>query len=424
VLQHLGLAPVRVLTSRPAIKVYLSGLLFLSTSAILLTISSTAYGFFYYNYVPQINLERVIYLQYGGGGGAHPHATTALDTTALISQQAYDVDLILDMPRTPTNLQAGNFMLDLALLGSPAATTPLAQSVSALLANITTPQMSVLYHSRRPAILPYSSPIVSLSRTFLHLPWHLLGVEDLDSTRLVVPMFEMLAFPRGGKNIPTHARVELQSTTGGSSTTSGGGALQVYAARLSFQAKFQGMRYLIYKYRLTAFVLFTALFYSVSVTSMVLAWAVISTALSYSAAAGKEEGKMVKHDDTDEKVKPEPNASKVKTEEEDTEGGRGFSLSNLSDTATQFPTARNQMPLRFPGRLSSQNGEEDLGLTRPIGPEAADDEGEDDGPKGEEGAPRRFDADSGIGTSMESEHAPSGIVRRRSSRGGGFSNHR
>ncbi|KAK5260185.1 hypothetical protein LTR40_004621, partial [Exophiala xenobiotica] len=111
----LALAPVRILTSRTAIKAYLSTILFLVTSTILLTISSTTFGFFYYKYIPQINLERVLYLQYGPE--QHPYATTALDTSALISQQAYDVELVLDMPRTPTNLEAGNFMLDLSLLG-------------------------------------------------------------------------------------------------------------------------------------------------------------------------------------------------------------------------------------------------------------------------------------------------------------------
>ncbi|KIW25584.1 uncharacterized protein PV07_08750 [Cladophialophora immunda] len=46
--------------------------------------------------------------------------------------------------------------------------------------------------------------------------------------------------------------------------------------KLAFKAKFQGMRYWIYNYRVTSLVVFTALFYGVSVTSMALGWAVIS----------------------------------------------------------------------------------------------------------------------------------------------------
>lgn len=413
--------PVRTLTSRTAIKAYLSAILFLATSVLLLTISSTAYGFFYYNYIPQISLERVVYLQYGQG--AHPHATMALDASALVSQQAYDVELVLNMPRTPTNLEAGNFMLDLALLGPGPGSVHarnMPAAVSAWLANITADD--VLHHSRRPAILPYSSPILSLSHTLLHLPWHLLNFRDLDSARLVVPMFEMLAFARGAHNIPTHARLELQSST----------VLQVYDAKLAFRAKFQGVRYLVYNYRVTAFLVFTALFYSVSVTTMAVAWAAISHLLS---AAGRDEtsssswSAAIKREGREEggatPIKTEHDASsgtRVKTEEDTESSNQGLSIANISDTATQFPTRRGQPQLRYPGRAVSATAgaEEDEGaegdLTRPIGPdEAADDE--DDGDDGEEVRGRPFDGDSGIGTSMESEHGGPGLLRRRSSRG-------
>ena len=63
-------------------------------------------------------------------------------------------------------------------------------------------------------------------------------------------------------------------------------------------------------------------------------------------------------------------------------------------------------------------GEEDVDdytLTQPIGPgEAADDE--DELEEAEEFRGRSFEGDSGIGTSMESEHTASGLFRRRSSR--------
>ncbi|KIW23333.1 uncharacterized protein PV07_11541 [Cladophialophora immunda] len=413
----LSLTPMRILTSRAAVKAYLSTILFLGTSTVLLALSSTAYAFFYYNYIPQISLERVLYLQYGTD--FPPHATAELDTNALVSQQAYNVELILDMPRTPTNLQAGNFMLDLSLLGSKSVP----DAVSSWLGNITVE--NVLYHSRRPAILPYASPILSLSHTVLHLPWHLLNLRDLDRSRLVVPMFEMLVFPRGARNVPTHARLELQASS----------VLQVYDVKLAFRAKFQGMRYWIYNYRATAFVLFTALFYGVSVTSMALGWAVISHMLS----GGGEGQKRIKMEGregvpaTGTPIKTEHESSsgaatKIKTEDEaESSGphgvGGGLSLSNISDTPTQFPTGRGRPPLSYSGRPGSEaearvhvEAEEDR-LRRPMGPgEAADDEDEGDFDE-EEIRGRRVEGDSGIGTSMESEHAGLGVVRRRSSRG-------
>lgn len=51
--------------SKPAQKAYLGTFLFAATSLILFFISSIAYGLFYYNYVPQNTVERVIHLQFG-----------------------------------------------------------------------------------------------------------------------------------------------------------------------------------------------------------------------------------------------------------------------------------------------------------------------------------------------------------------------
>lgn len=396
------LAPVRILTSRAAVKAYLSTILFLATSTILITVASTAYGVFYYNYIPQINLERVIYLQYGDG--AHPYATTALDTSALVSQQAYDIELVVNMPRTPTNLEAGNFMLDLSLLGPGSSSNNRPDSVTSWLANITAE--NVLYHSRRPAILPYSSPIPSISRTILHLPWHLLNLRDLDCSRLVVPMFEKISFPRGSRHIPTHVKLELQSSS----------ILQVYDVRLAFRARFEGLRYLIYNYRIAAFLIFTAAFYLVSVATMALVWAVISALISSGEKLSPAPGTSKQED----QIKSEPEVPKIKSEEDTETSTHGLSLSNVSDTATRFPTVRGQKPLSFPGRDSAADvapgDSEEVPLTRPIGPgEVADDE--EDIADVEEMRGRPFEGDSGIGTSMESEHHVAPLVRRRSSKG-------
>lgn len=293
-------------------------------------------------------------------------------------------------------------MLDLSLLGPGINARNMPDAVSSWLANISTE--NVHYHSRRPAILPYSSPILSLSRTLLYLPWHFLNLRDLDSSHLVVPMFELLSFPRGSRNIPTHARLELQSDS----------VLQVYNVKVAFRAKFQGIRYLVYNYRIAAFVVFTATFYMVSVTSMALAWALIS--MLFSSTGRETVRKTIKQEDS---IKSEPDTTstpKVKTEEETDTSMHGLSLSNLSDTAAQFPTGRGQMPLAFPGRVASANTGPDNAaedLTRPMGPdEAADDEDEEWEIRG-----RPFEGDSGIGTSMESEHPSSSAVRRRTSRG-------
>ena len=56
---------MQVATSKPAQKAYLGTLLFAIASCILIAVSTVAYALFYYNYIPQIGVERVIHLQFG-----------------------------------------------------------------------------------------------------------------------------------------------------------------------------------------------------------------------------------------------------------------------------------------------------------------------------------------------------------------------
>ena len=60
-----ALLPLNAAISKPAQKAYLGTSLFIATSFILFGIASLAYALFYYNYVPQNNVERVIHLQFG-----------------------------------------------------------------------------------------------------------------------------------------------------------------------------------------------------------------------------------------------------------------------------------------------------------------------------------------------------------------------
>ena len=426
------LKPVNVATSRPAIKAYLSTLLFLAASLLLLAISTTAFLLFYYSYVPQIGLEQVIHLQYGDG--PHPYAVTALDTNALSSQQPYDISLALNLPRTPNNLAAGNFMLDLALLSRPSAGSAAGSALVALLPNTTT----TLAHSRRPAILPYQSPLLSVSHTLLSLPWHTLGLQDLDAETLHVTMFERLPFPRGWKNLPSAARLEIQSYE---SPT----PLQIYGAKLTFHARFQGLRYILYNYRFLSFFAFTTSFYLVALTSTSIAWLWISLLLSPTPDPKQQQQQIKQEEGEDEQSQRSNGTAKAPTGKqpkseaspEDDEDA-ALSLSNLSDTPQSFPALGRQMPLRFPvptqGSSSSKHQSPSSSQTikrepsleytleetaiqplpQPTGPSAADDEEED----GEEARGRPFD--SGIGTSMESgagTGSAGGLQRRRSGRG-------
>ena len=150
---------------------------------------------------------------------AHPLGVVALGAD-LVSRQAYDITVNLNLPRTPSNIAAGNFMLDLSLL-SVASNNPLNTNAVS----------EVLAHSLRPAILTYASPIVDTASKVSQLPWYLLGWRK-EAERLEVSMMEGVEFARGWRNVPRGLRLEIQSTQ----------PLQIYDATVKFVAKLSGLR--------------------------------------------------------------------------------------------------------------------------------------------------------------------------------------
>ena len=139
----------------------------------------------------------------------------------LVSEQAYDIKLNLHLPRTPSNLNAGNFMLDLALLSPPSSTF--------LTTNTST---DILARSQRPAILTYASPIVDTVNKVFQLPWYLLGWRK-EAEVLEVSMMEAVEFAKGWRNVPGSLRLEIRSQE----------QMQIYNATVKFVARFSGLRF-------------------------------------------------------------------------------------------------------------------------------------------------------------------------------------
>ena len=63
--QETALLPLHAAVSKPAPRAYLGTFLVALTSILLLCVSTVAYTLFYYNYVPQNSVERVVHLQFG-----------------------------------------------------------------------------------------------------------------------------------------------------------------------------------------------------------------------------------------------------------------------------------------------------------------------------------------------------------------------
>jgi seipin len=160
-----------------------------------------------------------VYFQFDAG--ANPYALIQFRKGYLVTDQPYDVDISLNLPRTPNNRAQGNFMVDVTLLSASLSSGD---------------QEMELLRERRPAILTYYSPIMEYVHRAIDLPWFVFGWRK-EQEKLVVPILEEVEFARGWRNLPSGARVELSNA----------GHLQIYSAEISFKARLRGLRYVSYR---------------------------------------------------------------------------------------------------------------------------------------------------------------------------------
>ncbi|BAE57724.1 unnamed protein product [Aspergillus oryzae RIB40] len=172
----------------------------------------------------------------------HPWGTASLGSE-LVSLQPYDINVEIELPRTPSNLAAGNFMLDLTLLSHP--------STSALTG--TNSSTYPISRSRRPAMLTYASPLVDTASKLSLMPFYVFGWSR-EAEKLVVPMMERVEFARGRRNLPESLRLEIHSKE----------EMQIYKATVEFRARFTGLRWMMYNWKITSFFIFSSLFWSIS----------------------------------------------------------------------------------------------------------------------------------------------------------------
>ncbi|KAI6879013.1 hypothetical protein KC334_g17139 [Hortaea werneckii] len=418
--KNLILLPIRPFISKTALRTYLTSILIISTSTLLFIFAITAYILFYYAYVPNLTFSRTLHLQFDAVHtnqivNRHPYGTATL-APDIITGQAYDVAIELSLPRTPDNIAAGNFMLQVDMLaaaaagkGTWAATTPegiiseYAFSLPSATPTTTDPSAPaapaaaphLLASSRRSAILPYRSwPVEGLYKlTEIH--WYLLNFRS-ETEVLHVPMFEGIAFPapntiRGGRGrkemmtLPDALRVEVQSSH----------RLQVYSARAVFRARFRGIRWFMFSHRFLAAGLFIAGFWATEMVFAGVMWVAVAASV-YPRLTGREKGEEVR--DGDARVVKREDGDEGSRDEED---GKAAVAARLSDTERTFPTLGGKKPLRYSSpriKREEEDGETEVILPADgtAAPLLADDEEEDDG------VDMESFVDSGIGTSLES----------------------
>ncbi|KAI0888184.1 putative adipose-regulatory protein-domain-containing protein [Annulohypoxylon maeteangense] len=363
----------RAATSPAAQRTYLSAALFFGASLALLCIAALAYPVFYYNYVPKKLITIPVHLQYDSG--VNPYGVTLLSSNLML-EQAYDVSVELTVPRSPTNLQRGNFMVALFAIKSvpdnPAFTFSYSKAMEDMYTHVR--EDNVVFMSRRPTLIPYMDPIVRMASRFLFLFYHILYPDQGETTTLTVPMGELVEFK---DVLPLSFLLDVQA----------GQTLQVYSATITLVARLTGIRWAMYNHRIISFAVCVTVFWVAEMLSAGLAWLLLSLFIS---------GRKPAEPDDDEDVELDENPW----------------------------TGRPPLPKAFfRGALEDSEGEEAIGVKK----EESDDEDvkvKKESPEKEtlmdQPADDEEDADdrwreSGVGTSFS--HKKGGSLRRRSSRG-------
>jgi hypothetical protein len=376
--------------------------------------------------------------------GLHPYG--AANVQGIVGRQKYDVGVEITVPRSESNLGAGNWMVGLELRGpSSIATTSRAgildwasgewevddfsygghapgrekENVSPSGSRDTErkDKPQILARSRRPAILTYRSLPTEAFYRLLRLPLYILGFGH-EAETLRISMMEGVAFEKGWRNVPSSLKLELR--------TQGEKKLEVYKVLVRIEARLEGLRWFMWKHWIVSAVVFTGLFWGTELAVVLLSWAALSVLFGGGAQRGEQEGGK------EGRLKLENTGVKKEDEEEDEEEP----LTPFSETSRTFPTLSSQRPLHYTSASSSQAGKsktkeerstprlEDIPPAASNRTEAeADDEDEDADFIVEEPVPGSAAAaayggltDSGIGTSLESgEGREGGLLTRRKS---------
>ncbi|KAH6617891.1 putative adipose-regulatory protein-domain-containing protein [Chaetomium sp. MPI-SDFR-AT-0129] len=270
---------------------------------------------------------------------------------------------------------------------------------------------SIVHTSTRPALMPYIDPLASLASRVFFLVYHVLSPHAASTTHLTIPMAEDLSFtiPRrdeGRRLLPESLLLEVQ----------GGQGIQVYDVRVTLSARLSGLRGFMYRWRITAFVLFTAAFWIGGVG--VLGGAVLLVGINL---------KEVKDYDFEEDSEAEDDDDTVRTDDDKLLGRkwRGPKRWRRSDSSPSSDTDRDEGGLGL--RLNIKKEEDTEGESTPILPSVppvetsteADDEAETEVPerrrskgksvKREESVESR---DEGVATSSSAQAGSEGARKR------------
>ncbi|AEO58997.1 hypothetical protein MYCTH_2306847 [Thermothelomyces thermophilus ATCC 42464] len=135
---------------------------------------------------------------------------------------------------------------------------------------------TIVHTTTRPALIPYVDPLASQATRILLLFYHMLSPRAAATVHLDVPMAEGLSFPSRRRRpdsaappLPESLLLEVQAGQG----------IQVYDARVTLVARLKGLRGLMYRWKVTAFVVITGAFWAGSMAMLACVFVIVGVKL-------------------------------------------------------------------------------------------------------------------------------------------------
>ncbi|OAA79345.1 SH3 domain protein [Akanthomyces lecanii RCEF 1005] len=375
---------IRTLTSKPMQRAVVNATLLASGIGTLLGLAAISSALFFQIYLPHQVVTAPVYLQYGSS--PNPYGVAPLPPSRMKSLQDYDVSVTFTMPRSPANLDRGNFMVSLHLIDSRDQNTVGARADEFARSHVGFGVNKVLFSSRRPALVPYADPLVSLTSRILFIGYHLLSSNSQRHT-MTVKLAERVSFAKDSLK-PAAAYIEVEA----------GQDIQIYNTQLTLTAQLRGLRYLMVHYRLLTYIVFTLLFWFFEVLFMSAAWSAWSSYTSMPVDGGKLRIKGSAHGDATDSGDDLDHDDRG---EDDEDGDEVVRSRGVKYGSSKF----SKRELGIKGEETPERSLADI----PVAGAEADDE--DDSEEEE----RKYQATSGKGTSYRKEGTES--VRRRASQG-------
>ncbi|EPY52728.1 siepin [Schizosaccharomyces cryophilus OY26] len=218
--------------------------------------SLVSYIIFYDTVIPHAVVQYPVYFNYTTGSD-YPYAKVNLDHFSIDPRLPGTSILQLSIPRSRRNREVGNFMISVDFHGRTEQTT--IKSVS------------------RTVLFPHYSSIHEQLKLVLCFPLYLAGIlEERDTVSVKLLESEMFGKHRSAINTlssrfyvgdsPKSASIHIHSKD-----------IEFYDATLAFASKLHGMRWFMYTHKVSAFFVFTALFWFTGICTTFITYLIISS---------------------------------------------------------------------------------------------------------------------------------------------------